>query len=780
MTIYDDSGYASEGHLTHTSSSGAGPSNYAGKTRRPITRSDMDDLFEYSTYKGKQKEIVEAAYGGADVLVVAPTGMGKRGLTIVVSPLLGRLCCVVTWHWKFIPIFNTSSDAEPCALLLLISMTVGRRLATELDNLRLKNVEVASISSQNDHAENQEICRELQEYQTRIKLLYLTPERLSNPEFKATLDAIYSNYNLNRLVEWGHDFRAEYRKIGNFRKSYPDVPIMALTATATATVQTDIIRSLKLDERHLFIALHPFNRKNLYYEVRYHSNPEDSHKMADILDFITTLHRRRGRTSSGIIYCRFRKNCDAVALYLRGKGLDARAYHRGIASATLDKTLKAWTTGEGGVDVVVATIAFGLGIDKPDVRYIIHFDLPKSFEGYYQETAREDAERVRRLVGNRSNPNRIPEEGDDGPTPTQRATGSLEALLQFGENDILCRHVAICRYFGEDVDEEDEQVVLSYCNNMCDVCKYPEKTRQRKCNLSSHQQAAANCQAQWQAAYTSNTSAPQSRQNSFNTNDGNRSRQVVGQKRPSESTNSAPKKPKVAAAPVLVTKPFQSASRLSKPFRPPAFVRTPGQSEDSSKPPFPSPPPPPPPPQVRTPEALPPRRDFAEGREPNVQHKVRSEPRPTLDLLVEDVDVDEHTELPEVDVSWDPDHSSKAPFADREEGFQALRRGLHNVLISGLVAEAYWSKLCENELDDNQRSEVVFRTAAELEFTAISLSSTLDGYKARIASIREDAKALSNLSSWDSSKSDFEDSQEIIASLRRHASSPRKGKGRSV
>ena len=122
---------------------------------------------------------------------------------------------------------------------------------------------------------------------------------------------------------------------------------------------------------------------------------------------------------------------------------------------------------------------------------------------------------------------------------------------------------------------------------------------------------------------------------------------------------------------------------------------------------------------------------------------------------------------------------------------------MHNVLISGLVAEAYWSKLCENELDDNQRyvlerafsvklfltdprNEVVFRTAAELEFTAISLSSTLDGYKARIASIREDAKALLNLSSWDSSKSDFEDSQEIIASLRRHASSPRKGKGRSV
>ena len=166
------------------------------------------------------------------------------------------------------------------------------------------------------------------------------------------ISKLYKNLSLYKfqyhLQEWGHNFRAEYRRIGKFRDRYPNIPIMALTATATDayvyqslyvscaefivyfSVQKDIIKSLKLSEEHLFRALHPFNRANLFYEVRYLSNPSTSTQMTDIFNYITTLYRRRGKASSGIVYCRMKKTCDDLASYLRGKGLNAKAYHRGI------------------------------------------------------------------------------------------------------------------------------------------------------------------------------------------------------------------------------------------------------------------------------------------------------------------------------------------------------------------------------------------------------------------------------------------------------------------
>lgn len=164
---------------------------------------------------------------------------------------------------------------------------------------------------------------------------------------------------------------------------------MALTATATPSVQTDITRSLKMTKERLFTASHPLNRANLFYDIKYTAALDSSSRMSAVYDFVMTLHRRRARPSSGIIYCRACQTCDDLSAFLRGKGISARPYHRKISSHTLDKTLSEWEAGgngDGGIDVVCATIAFGMGIDKRDVRYIIHFDLPKSFEGYYQET----------------------------------------------------------------------------------------------------------------------------------------------------------------------------------------------------------------------------------------------------------------------------------------------------------------------------------------------------------------------------------------------------------
>ncbi|KAH9013168.1 ATP-dependent DNA helicase, partial [Lactarius deliciosus] len=442
-------------------------------------------VFGYSEYKGKQKEIFEAAINGADVLVVAPTGMGKSicfqvpaivqqsGITIVISPLLALM-------------------------------------KNQIARLRRHKVHVASLTSETSKSEKREIIDDLSTPCPKNKLLYITPEKLCSAEFMKLLAPSYQRGELNRLVvdeahcisEWGHDFREEYRRLGTIRERFPDVPLMALTASATPLVQDDIARILRMAPDRLSKFVHPFNRPNLFYEVRYHSS-EAITQMDEVLNYINGLHRRRGRPSSGIIYCRTRMTCDDLSNYLRGKGLNCRPYHRGIKPAILDQTLKGWEEGGDGtrgIDVVCATIAFGMGIDKSDVRYIIHYDLPKSFEGYYQETgkwhsvenpakcilyySREDMLRARKLVSISQNRRQATADRNDDPPPSQRATDSFSALVNFSENVNVCRHISICRYFGETTDGGDAGQASSYCENMCDVCKNPEKTRKKKEVLS--------------------------------------------------------------------------------------------------------------------------------------------------------------------------------------------------------------------------------------------------------------------------------------------------------
>ncbi|KAJ3867252.1 P-loop containing nucleoside triphosphate hydrolase protein, partial [Lentinula novae-zelandiae] len=448
--------------------------------------------FGHSNYKGKQKEIIEAAVAGRDVFVLAPTGMGKA--------------C------PFHPI-QAPSDHFPTDVPIL-----------EIEGLRRKSVPVASLTSDTPPDEKEEINQALMSGHPKIRLLYTTPEKLPRPDFMKLLRIVYNKGELNRLVvdesstgdhgnhqllslqEWGHDFRGEYRRIGIFRQNFPDVPVMALTATATPSVVDDIISSLQMKGCDLFV--HPFNRPNLYYEVRYTSSSDELSKMAEICDYICGLHRKRGKVSCGIIYCRTKKTCDSLSGYLRSKGLASRPYHRGVAKGTLAKTFEEWSipggSESGGIDVVVATVAFGLGIDKGDVRYVIHYDIPKSFEGelflwygcystqgisipskcilYY---SREDLSEVRRWVVD-SHSSRVQKAEDlRFPAPSQRSISSLEKLSQYAENTDVCRHISICRFFGEDIDDKDAEIVKQYCKMMCDVCKYPEKTKRRKETLGA-------------------------------------------------------------------------------------------------------------------------------------------------------------------------------------------------------------------------------------------------------------------------------------------------------
>ena len=379
----------------------------------------LKHFFGYDSFRPGQKEIIEEALNNQDLLVIMPTGGGKslcfqlpallkEGLTIVVSPLIALM-------------------------------------KDQVDALQDNGIGATFLNSTLDYTE--ERSRQEAILSGKIKLLYVAPERLLTEKFRSFLVRVTNGLGLNAIAideahcvsEWGHDFRPEYRQLKQLRNQFPQTPIFAFTATATKRVQDDIIQQLGL--RNANVHLSSFNRPNLHYEV----------KSKDKNSYYQLLKDIRRESGSGIVYCLSRRRVEEIAFKLKHDGIDALPYHAGLEPKIREHNQTRFLRDD--VRVIVATVAFGMGINKPDVRFVFHFDLPRSLESFYQESGRAgrdgeiakstlffsfgDLKKVDYLIAQKSDPNE------------QRiAKQQLNQVVDYAEGTV-CRRTIILRYFGE-------------------------------------------------------------------------------------------------------------------------------------------------------------------------------------------------------------------------------------------------------------------------------------------------------------------------------------------
>lgn len=392
----------------------------------------LNNVFGYKNFRPLQRNVIQNVLDGRDTIAVMPTGGGKSlcyqipalildGLTVVISPLISLM-------------------------------------QDQVSQLKSLGIPAVFLNSTLDANEYFEICKEIR--RGKIKLLYLSPESLNTNRIQNLLHS--ENVFLSCLTvdeshcisSWGHDFRPDYFEISNIREQFPKAVCLALTATATEQVRNDIAKCLRMENPQILVS--SFNRPNIYLQVEQKNNAFEQ-----ILNFI-----QNHKNQSGIIYCFSRKNVDGLTEKLCAKGIRALNYHAGLSDVTRAENQENFLTNK--VDVMVATLAFGMGINKPDVRYVIHFDLPKSLEQYYQEigrAGRDGKESTALLLFSRADIRKI-QFLLSNDLNNEKEEKLLQGMVQYAQSK-TCRRNVLLSYFGENFIESKSQVECC-----CDICTH--------------------------------------------------------------------------------------------------------------------------------------------------------------------------------------------------------------------------------------------------------------------------------------------------------------------